>query len=448
MSVNKKLLRLAWLSLVSVVLSQCVLTDSAFAIPKKRLNIQRWNTSQGVPVYLVETHQLPMVDVNIMFAAGSAYDGAKAGLAALTNSLLFEGTKNHSADQIAEAFEQVGAINSSETSQDYAAIAVRSLSRSDYLGSVTSLTQEILSAPTFAKKDFKRIMDQTIVALQSSEQQPDAVASRVFFETLYGSSPYGHTHLGTLDSVKKITQSDVQEFFKKYYVRENAKIVIVGDLTKDQASDLSEKLASNLLSGKKAIPQLSTSPITQTTVKTVKFPSTQTTALIGQVGIGRPSNDYYAVKVGNNILGGGSFNSRLVKNVRVNKGLAYFVASYFLTLKEKGPFIVILQTRNNKASEAVNIAQETLKEFVKNGPKDEELALAKRSIIGTFPLAISSNSAILANVSNIMFYDLPLDYLDKFVGHIQSITKDQVKSAFQRMLQMDKLLTVTVGDVG
>jgi len=209
---------------------------------------------------------------------------------------------------------------------------------------------------------------------------------------------------------------------------------------------LAEKLVSKLPSGKKAVQQLSTSPIQAKTGRVVPFPSTQTTAYIGQVGIKRSSPDYFALKVGNSILGGGDFNSRLMKKVRVEKGLAYHASSAVISLKDKGPFIMMLQTRNNKASEAIQIAHQTLKDFVEKGPSEEELILAKQNIIGSFPQAIASNSAIMGNVSSIAFHGLPLDYLDTFRDKIKAVTRDDVRAAFQRMLQIDKLVTVTVGN--
>lgn len=410
------------------------------------MEIQYLMTSLGVPVYLVETHQLPIIDMEILFAAGSAYDVSKPGLSAITNSMLFEGSKNHSVDEIAEAFENVGALSSSVTSQDYSAISVRCLSKPEYISKIVNLTQEIISSPSFSIVDFDRVKDQTITSLKYSEQQPDALASRLFSETLYGSEPYGHPHLGKIDTVNAITLTDVKEFYEQYYIRENVKIVMVGDLDKQNALKIAEVLVANLLSGEKAKPIINLRPIAKKVCKKIKFPSTQTTVLIGQIGIKRGSEDYYAFKIGNHILGGGDFNSRLMKNVRVNAGLSYGVSSYFLPLKDYGPFIIFLQTKNDKVQEAISIAHHTLKEFIQNGPTEDELVLAKKNIIGTFPRSISSNSAILTNVSTVAFYDMPLDYLQSFTSNIQSVTLEKVKTAFQKIINMDKLLTITVGD--
>lgn len=410
------------------------------------MEIQCLMTSTGVSVYFVETHQLPIVDIEILFTAGSAYDFSKPGLAALTNSMLFEGSKNHTVDQIAEAFENIGAVSSSVTSQDYSAISLRCLSKPEHIAKISKISQELISSPSFSKVDFDRNKDQTITSLKYSEQQPDTVAHRIFCEALYGSEPYGHTHLGTIEAVNTITLDEVKDFYKRFYTRENVKIVIVGDLIQQKALGVAEELVAKLTSGEKAKPIKNRIRMPQETYKKIKFPSTQTTVLIGQLGIKRGSKDYYALKVGNHILGGGDFNSRLMKNVRVNEGLSYGVASYFLPLKDYGPFIIFLQTKNDKVQEAINIVQQTLKEFIENGPSEEELVLAKKNIIGMFPRSISSNSAILTNVSAIAFYDLPLDYLQTFTKNIQSVTHEQVKTAFQKIVNMDKLLAITVGN--
>lgn len=423
-----------------------LLNISVSVFAKPVVDIQAWSTSQGVPVFLVESHQLPMVDGQIIFSAGSAFDEEKPGVAALTNTMLDEGTENLTADEIAQGFEQVGAIYSSGVTRDSGQLSFRSLSKKEYIAVVGDLISEILGAPQFRQKDFDRMKDHTVTALQYDEQQPSSVAARVFFETLYGSSPYGHQTLGSLDTVKLLTPEDVKAFYQQYYVRENAKIILVGDLTRDKATELAEKLVSKLPSGQKAVLQPSYNQIEEKTGRVVPFPSTQTTAYIGQVGISRSSPDYFSLKVGNNVLGGGDFNSRLMKKVRVDKGLAYYAASTVLPLKDKGPFIIMLQTRNNKAKQAITIAHKTLEDFVKNGPNEEELELAKQNIIGSFPQAIASNSAIMGNVANIAFYELPLDYLDTFRDRINAVTAEKVQGAFQRMLALDKLVTVTVGN--
>jgi len=430
-----------WLTQLALIVSFISVTQTTNASP----DIQHWKTSSGVRVYFVSTSELPIVDINVAFDAGAARDAEQSGLALLTNALLPEGAGKMDADTIAEKLDDLGAKFENSSHRDMSVFKIRSLSNSKQLDPAIKILATILTQPTFPQEAFNREKNRMLVGLQSKKQSPGAIAEKSFYKAIYGKHPYSSMPLGTETSVKLLKRQHLVDFYKKYYVAKNSVISIVGDLSRSQAESLVKKLTDKLKSGKRAknLPQ----PIMpgQASLKRVTHPSTQTHILVGQPGIKRGDADYFSLYVGNHILGGSGLNSRLSKEVREKRGLSYSTYSYFSPMRARGPFQIGLQTQNNTTDEALKVLRATLDDFVSNGPTQKELDAAKKNITGGFALRISSNKKILGYIAMIGFYGLPLDYLDKFNGKIQSVSLDQIKDAFKRRVFPDKMATITVG---
>lgn len=422
-----------------------VVTQNAYS--NININIQNWKTKKGVPVYFVRSTQLPIVDLHVVFDAGSSRDGEQYGIAAMVNAMLSQGTKTFNVEKIAEQFDMVGAIYSSNVTRDLSHVGLRSLVKPDYLNKALIVFREMLSSATFPKKAFQRTQNQALIALKGQEESPESIGVKAFLKALYGGQPYGHLSLGTTKTVHKLTPEALRGFYNKYYVSGNAKIFIVGDLTLKRAKIIAERVSSSLLFGKQASALPEVSEHAQKMLKHIVFPSEQTHIFMGQIGIARDDPDYFPLIVGNSILGGSAFTSRLFKQVRIKDGLAYSVVSYFSPSMLKGPFVIYLQTRNQKASEAAKTSNDILDQFMKEGPKENELVLAKQHITRGFALRLASNRAILNNIINIGFYDLPLDYLEKYNDNINAVTLEQIKNAFQKHLYPKKTVTIMVGKV-
>jgi len=414
-------------------------------ISENGLNIISWQTKNGAKVLYVNAPQIPMVDVRVTFDAGSARDSDKPGLASLTNNLLSEGAGEWNTDQINERFDDVGTQFESSSSRDLANVAIRSLNEKTLLSQSVSTLKAIINKPKFEKKELERIRKQVLISLKNQLQSPSSIASKTYFKKMYSDHPYALQSIGEVESVKTIKSEDLVSFYKKYYVAKNTLVAIVGDLSKEEARKLAETLVGGLPSGNKAaaIPEVKNLLDGKKVMEV--HPSTQTHILVGQPGMKRGDPDYFALYVGNHILGGSGFSSRIMKQVRDERGLAYSSYSYFSPLREYGPFTMGLQTKNDKRDEALQVLQQTLSDFIQNGPTDEELTHAKRNITGGFPLRIDSNRDIVGYISMIGFYDLPLDYLNKFNQTVNAITMEQIKDAFSRRIHPDKLLTVMVG---
>ena len=426
------------------ILILAFVSASAFA-EKPMVKIQHWKTQNGVPVYFVQAKEIPMLDLSVIFDAGSSRDGNFSGVANFTSGMLNEGTKTLNANQIAEQFDDVGANFGSSAGRDMANVSLRSLTAGKYLQPALTTFANVLSGSNFPEKAFERVKKQILVGLQRQQQQPGSIASKAFYKALYGNQPYGHPVSGSTDSVNKITRGDLENFYKQYYVAHNAIVVMVGNLSKSQAEVIAQQVVAGLPEGQKASP-LPLAKANTGEVEHISFPSEQTHVAIGQVGINRKNPDYFPLLVGNYILGGGSLVSRLFNQVRDKQGLAYSVYSNFSRLRERGPFVIRLQTRNAKAENAIEITQQVVGNFITKGPTAKELDAAKKNIIGSFPLGIASNASIMGNVANIAYYHLPLDYLDTYVKKINAVTIKQIKLAFQKYLHPESFVIVTVGN--
>ncbi|MDY6992373.1 MAG: pitrilysin family protein [Pseudomonadota bacterium] len=413
----------------------------SWAIPQ----IQHWQTDKGTQVYFVSTMELPMVDIEVVFDAGSARDGAQPGIAMLTNGLLSEGAGGRSANELAEQFENVGAEFSNFTGRDMADVSLRSLTDPALLQPALDALALLLTQPDFAAVAFKRVQQQMLASLKHQQQTPGPIAEQAFFQAVFKDHPYAHLSEGSLESIKALTIEAVKAFYQRYYVANNAIISIVGALKRLQAEQLVQTLTAQLPSGTPPAELPAVAALTTAETVRINHPATQTHLLMGQPGIARGDEDYFALYVGNYILGGSGFASRLMNEIREKRGLAYSTYSYFLPLKAQGPFMAAVETRNEQSQHALEVLRQTIAEFIKTGPTETELKEAKQGITGKFPLRIKSNSNIIGYLSLIGFYQLPLDYLHTFNQKVEAVTLEAIQTAFKEKLKLDQFVTVMVG---
>lgn len=406
--------------------------------------IQSWQTNNGARVFFVAAPELPMVDVRVVFDAGSARDGGRSGLATLTNALLDDGTATLDADAIAERFEDVGAEVSTSALRDMAVVSLRSLTDPALLDPALQTFAQIIAAPAFPDSAFERERSRMLVALQVEQQSPGKLAEKAFYQAVYGEHPYATPPSGTPETVAALQRADLVAFHKRFYVARNAVVAIVGALSRTQAEALAQTVTGALPAGAEPPPRPQVPELSEASTINVSHPSTQTHIRVGQPGMRRGDPDYFALYVGNHILGGSGLVSRLNEEIREKRGLSYSVYSYFLPMLRRGPFVMGLQTRNDQAAQALDLLRTELRRFVESGPSADELQAAKQNITGGFPLRIDSNAKITEYLAMIGFYRLPLDYLDTFASRINAVTREDVQRAFQRV-HPERLITVVVG---
>lgn len=411
------------------------------------LPIQHWETTRGARVYFVQNHDLPMLDVSVDFPAGSGFDvREKSGVAGMTNRMLRLGARGMDEDEIARRLADVGAILSGRFDSDRAGLGLRTLSSASERGQALDILARLLNEPQFPASVLEREKVRLIGALKDADTKPDTIARRTFSSLVYPSHPYGLRGAGEVATVARITRDDLAGFHRANYTAQRAVIALIGDVTREEAAKIAEALTASLPSADAAAQTLpAVADLAAAAVRWVTHPATQSHILMGAPGMARDDPDYFALFVGNHVLGGGGFQSRINEEVRQKRGLAYSAYSTFSPMLREGPFIVGMQTQGAQAGEALEVVRKTLGEFVAKGPTAKELAAAKRNIIGGFPLRIDNNGKIHGYIAMIGFYRLPLTYLEEFVKNVERVTLEQVHDAFQRRVHPERMVTVVVG---
>jgi zinc protease len=405
--------------------------------------IERW-TENGVPVYFIPAPEIPMFDLRVVFAAGSARDGEMPGLAVLTNALLGEGTVTLSTDEFHAQMEATGAQVGNGVLRDMAWASLRSLTEPSAAKPALELLRAMLVAPRFSDEVFIRTHKQMQAGLQNEKASPDALGDNAIQQAIFHSHPYGTPAGGTDVSVTALTRAAAQAFYSRYYVANNATIVLVGALSSAQAHRLVRKLTQGLPAGEPAPPLPEVTPDREGSEQHIFFTSQQSHLIYGQVGIKRGDPDYFPLVVGNHALGGNS-TSILFEEIREQRGLAYSVSSYFEPMAELGPFLMTLQVDSTRLPEARQVVEETLAKFINAGPTQAQLDAAKRNLMGGFPLRIDTNAELVEYLTVIGFYGLPLDYLQRYPRAVEAVTLAQVREAFKRRFRLDQMARVTVG---
>lgn len=410
--------------------------------------IQHWQTPQGARVLFVESRELPMLDISVGFPAGSARDPAgKAGLAQLTHVMLDQGAGGLSDTAIAHRLADVGAVLGGSFDRDRAGVTLRTLSSAAEKEKAIDTLARVLQRPEFPQTVVKREKQRLVAAIREAEADPGTVAEKAFYRALYGKHPYAHDTAGEPAAIEGLTRTDLQAFHRVHYSAPNAVIALVGDVSRAEAEAIAARLAAGLSAAAPApaLPEPAAAPASDARIAHL---SAQSHVLVGALGMTRSAPDFFPLFVGNYVLGGGGFDSRLLKEVRDRRGYAYSAYSYFLPMRVAGPFQLGLQTKLEQTDDALAVAYATLRQFIAEGPSEAELAQAKANLTGGFPLRIDSNRKILDYLALIGFYRLPLDYLDTWVARVEAVDVAAVRQAFARRIDPDRLVTVVVGAGG
>lgn len=417
------------------------------------LPIEQLESFNGARAYLVQTKSLPMVDIEVSIDAGDRYDPAgKSGLADLVAGLMTYGARGDkgllSEAQIADEIADLGANIGFSVSGERATLRIRSLSRKDLRDRVVQLAAAMLSAPSYDANIVAREKQRTITSLLEAETKPEYVLERRFKSMVYGNYPLAQSP--SVKSVSAITPADLAQFHKRFYRSDRMIVSIVGDVDQAQAKEIVQNLLKKIPQTGPNIPtltQLQRSPVEPLSEREVFIPfdSQQAHIAMGMTAVTRNNPDYFPLLVGNYILGGGGFVSRLMSEVREKRGLAYSVFSYFSPGKDAGIFQAGLQTKSDQGSLALEVMSQTNANFIANGPTVSELLAAKANLVNGYPLRIDNNRKLLDNVSSIVWNDLPLNTMEIWTQQVEAVTLDQVTAAFQKYLAMDRMKIVVLG---
>ena len=435
---------------------QCLmlLLALAFGNAHAALKIQHWTLANGASVYFVENHSIPILDMSVEFDAGSRRDpDGKTGVSGLTNAMLARGLHEAKLDngevepalteaQISETFADIAAQRGGGGGSDRAGASLRTLSARTERDQAVQLLGRLLAQPSFPADLLARDKARAVASIREGLTKPEVIASRAFSKALYGAHPYGREE--TVESIESIGRDDLVAFHAAHYVANRAVVALIGDVSRADADAIAQQLTRRLPQGA-SLPALPATPLAHAAEEWIPHPASQSHVLIGAPALQRGDPDFFALTVGNYVLGGGGFVSRLTREVREKRGLAYSVYSYFSPLAQPGPFQIGLQTQKEQTAKALQVVRDTVADYLRTGPTAAEVKAAKDNLVGGFALRIDSNRKILDNLAVIGFYDLPLDYLDTWTANIERVTVADIRAAFGRKLAADRLVTIVVG---
>ena len=426
-------------------LLRIVLLWASTCLASPEIKPKRVVLKNGITLLFVETHALPMVNISVAIKAGAIYDPPeKGGIASLTAALLDEGTKNRSSKQIAEEIDFIGGRLSASGGEDFSSASLVVLKKD--LANGLDMLSDILLNPMFPEEELERKKKETLAAIISEKDDPGAVASKTFYKAVFQRHPYGIPVEGDEESVSRITRDDIEKFYQQYYKPNNTIIAVTGDLKYKEAVSLIETSFKQWKKSKLKLPDVpSVNKVAKMDSIHIDRNITQSNIVLGHTGISRDNPDYYAVTLMNYILGGGGFESRMTKEIRDKKGLAYSVYSSFDVNKYPGAFSVVVQTKNETATEAIEGIKEELKKIREEQVKDAELKDAQAYLTGSFPLRLDTNAKISSFLVLVEFYDLGLDYINEYAKKIDGVTKDDILRVARMYIDTNNYITVVVG---
>lgn len=400
----------------------------------------------GMVLLLSEKHEIPMVTINMAIGAGSMVVPAdKPGLASLTASLLRQGTTRRTANQISSEIDFIGGSLSVSGGNDFASAGLRVLKKDLRTG--LDLLSDVLLNPVFDQKEIDRKIKNVLAEIQRQKEEPDSVAGEAFVKAVFGNHPYGRTNDEVAAYLPKLVRQEIIDFHSVRYSPNNTIIAVVGDVDEKEIKQLLNEYFKSWKKKEQTPQSIAQPPVgVKTTVQKIDKNITQANIAMGHLGIKRDNPDYYAVMIMNYILGGGGFSSRLMDNIRDNKGLAYDVHSGFFGRKDPGAFSVSIQTKNESANEVIAETLKEIRRIQRELVSVKELADAKAYLTGSFPLKMDTSAKIAGILTFLEIYDLGLDYPQKYPSLINSVTREEIQRVAKKYLHPDKMTIVVVAN--
>ena len=408
--------------------------------------IQKLTLSNGLPVWVVELHKVPVVHVSLVVKSGSSTDPrGKFGLASLTAEMLDEGAGSRNALQIADAVDYLGASLSTSSTSDASYVELQvPVAR---LGDALPIMADVALRPTFPQEELQRVREDLLTSLIQAEDDPESLIEFAFPRLVYGPQHrYGTLSIGTAAAVKSFTIADLRQFHGQSYVPSNAGLIVTGDITAANAVARLETAFGAWKGTAPAAVAVPTAPqLTARQIYLIDKPgAAQSQIRIGWVGVPRSTPDYFALRVLNTILGG-SFTSRLNQNLREAHGYAYGASSAFDMRRGAGPFYAGAGVQTDKTAEALTEFFKELDGIRKPIPADE-VEKAKNYFALLMPRNFETTESMAASLATAFVYDLPPDYFSTFTAHVRAVTPAEVHAAAERYIQPDKFAVVIVGD--
>lgn len=436
--------RLSFPAIACLAICLCILTginSPAIAMPK----VQEIQSPKGIKAWFVENHDLPIVTIQMAWRGGAAQDpDGLPGLAALMSSLMNEGAEQRPSLTFQQALADIGAQLYFEASMDHITASLRFLS--EHSDHAADLSRDALLAPRFDEEAIARMRSETKAILANQKQSPARTAMRLWYQNAFSQHPYGRAKLGTQDSLDRIQRSDLINHHANILARDNLLISVVGDITQRELGKLLDRIFADLPDTAQI------QPIAPVAVKAVasrnlsKRIGPQTSAVFGHAGIGYNDPDFFPAYVMNYVLGGGGFSSRLVNEIREQRGLAYSVYSYLMPLDSSAIWIGALASDNQTIEPAIELVREEMRRIKNHGIGEDELNAAKTYLTGSYALRFDSRDKISGQMLGAQMQGWSSDYFETRNQRILNVNQDDIQRAANRVLMPEALLVQLVGD--
>jgi zinc protease len=423
-------------SIALALLALCAGASAASAV-----TIEQIVSPSGIHAWLVREHAVPLVALNYSFHGGSSQDDpVKTGAAHLTADMLDEGAGDLDSKTFHQRLEDRAIELSFHVGRDYFRGSLRTLNENRE--EAFSLLNLALSKPRFDADAIERVRGQELSELRRDTTNPNDLASRSWWSTAFPDHPYGRESRGTLESMARVTGDDLRDYVRRAFARKELVISIVGDIDAATAGRLIDRAFANLPADNdlKPVPQASPSNLGRRIVIDVNVP--QAVVTFGGQGIARDDRDFMAAYIVNHILGGGSFSSRLYREVREKRGLAYGVSDQLVWFKRAAVMIGGTATRGDRTADALKVIESEIKRMAESGPTQAELDEAKAFLKGSYALSLDTSSKIAAQLTQIQIDNLGVDYIQRRGGLIDAVTVADAKRVAKRLYGGGLLVTV------
>ncbi len=416
-----------------------------WASPAGAMTIERVTSPGGIEAWLVEDHSLPVVSIRFAFPGGAALDPpGKGGLAAMTMSLLDEGAGPWDTVAFKTRLEDLVADLGFTAGRDEVGGRLRSLKAN--LPEAAGLLRAALTSPRFEPAAIERVRGEFVTSLSQQAHSPRALSGRLWMRDAFEDHPYGENVDGTLASVSVITREDLIGFAGQRLRRAGLVIGAVGDIKSEELAGLIDEVFGGLPadSGETAVAE--TKPNENGGVMITRRPVPQSAVTFGQIGPKRDDPDWYAARLVNDVLGGGGFRGRLMREIRVKRGLAYGVSTDLVSFRHAGMILGSVATENARVGQSIALIRAEWRRMRDEGPSQAELDLAKDFLVGSFPLSLDTSARVASVLVEIQLENLGIDYLDRRAALFGAVSLDQAKRVAHNLLDPDALSFAVVGD--
>lgn len=416
--------------------------ESTFTVP----HIQQVTNRLDIPSLLVQQHNLPMVDIQLTFNAGSSRDveigDQLYGLANLTAKLLDDGTTRYSAQELETRFEDLGAKLAISAQRDMFILRLRSLSEPSKLHAALDLVLHIIENANFEKSSIQLSNNNLQVGQKQLQENPSRLMGIRFYRAIYNQHPYAEPITGTLGSNRKIKPEHLKQFRDTFLVSKNLNLAFTGDLNLQQASSLTNKIAQQLKLGTKAKSLPSASLQDDFAIYHLPSTSSQAHVMMGHLGSINADQDRLSLELANRMFGGGGFNAILLQELRVKRGLTYAANSNMSFSQAPGVFSMSYGTRQDQLMQSLEIAHKALVDFATQPIHRAQLEATKSGMLLAFPNRFNSNANTNAVIGSMGFYGLDPSYIENYQKNLKAIDTAQVEAALRKYLHPDKLTLV------